>query len=531
MTASPSRSSSTASTVAPLLRQLLGDQGILTDDASRAFYANDIFWQPGVLPEAVLLPATAEQAAEAIRIATSNGLAIVPRGGGMSYTKGYLPAAAGAVVVDGTRLNRIIEVNVADRYITVEAGCTWAAVNAALEGTGLRTAYWGPLSGLKATVGGALSQNSAFFGSTTHGTVADSVIGVTIALADGTLVTTGSGGRNNTKPFTREGGPDMTGLFLGDNGAMGFKVSATLRLKPRAAHVGYLSFGFASMAAMVRAQVGMSALDAISEGFGIDRTKVEHSASVNKLMDGVKTLGAVAHAGSSLVSGLKAATQIATSGTSFLKDHAFTLHLVLEGRTATALADAMAGVRAAGKAHGVEIANTVPTVMRATPFGPPRGMLGKDGERWVPIHAIFPMSTAIDVCNANDAFFAAQAGFMRDHGILYSVMTMTVGAEFFLEPAFYWLDEITPLHARTLGDDVVQPWRHRPPNPKAREAVVTLRRKTQELYVSLGGVSWQAARDYPFREVLKPETFLLLENLKRAVDPKGLMNPGSLGLH
>ena len=112
---------------------------------------------------------------------------------------------------------------------------------------------------------------SAFFGSTTHGTVADSVIGVSVVLADGTLVTTGSGGRKNTKPFTREGGPDMTGLFLGDNGAMGFKVSATLRLKPRPVHVGYLSFGFASMAAMARAQVGMSALDAISEGFGIDR--------------------------------------------------------------------------------------------------------------------------------------------------------------------------------------------------------------------------------------------------------------------
>ena len=519
-----------AQTVPLLLRQFLGEQCVLTDDASRAYYANDIFWQPGVLPEAIVLPTTAEQAAEAIRLTTSNGLAIVPRGGGMSYSKGYLPAASGAVVVDGTRLNRIVEVNVADRYITVEAGCTWADVNAALEGTGFRTAYWGPLSGRKATVGGALSQNSAFFGSTTHGTVADSVIGVTVVLADGTLVTTGSGGRKNTKPFTREGGPDMTGLFLGDNGAMGFKVSATLRLKPRPQHVGCLSFGFASMAAMARAQVEISAFDAVSEGFGIDRTKVEHSASVNKLMDGVKTLGAVAQAGSGLIGGLKAATQIATAGTSFLKEHAFTLHLVVEGRTATALADALAAVRGAGTARGVEIANTVPTVMRATPFGPPRGMLGKDGERWVPIHAIFPMSTAIDVCTANDAFFAGQANFMREHGILYSVMTMTVGAEFFLEPAFYWLDEITPLHAHTLGDDVVKPWRNRPANPKSREAVVALRRKTQELYVSLGGVSWQAARDYPFREALKPETFSLLTNLKRALDPKGLMNPGSFGL-
>ncbi|MGX8007519.1 hypothetical protein ACVDG8_000160 [Mesorhizobium sp. ORM8.1] len=57
-----------------------------------------------------------------------------------------------------------------------------------------------------------------------------------------------------------------------------------------------------------------------------------------------------------------------------------------------------------------------------------------------------------------------------------------------------------------------------------------LRRKTQELYARLGGISWQAARDYPFREIMKPESFGLLVNLKRAVDPKGLMNPGALGL-
>ncbi len=513
-----------------LLRQRLGEAAVLSDADSLAFYANDIFWQPGILPDAVVLPGTAEDAADAIRIATDAGLSIVPRGGGMSYTKGYLPARAGAMVVDATRLNRIVEVNAADRYITVETGCTWAQVNAALDGTGLRTGYWGPLSGMRATVGGALSQNSAFFGSAAHGTVAEHVLGVTVVLADGTLVTTGSGGRQNTKPFTREGGPDLTGLFLGDNGALGFKVSATLRLATAPAHSAHLSFGFPTIAAMAQAQVAMVPLGAVSEGFGIDRTKVEHSASVNRLMDGVKTLGAVAQAGGSMLGGLRDAAKVAAAGTAFLKEHAFTLHLVVEARSASGLAEAVAGVRAAVGSLGTEIENTVPKVMRAKPFGPPRGMLGRDGERWVPVHAVFPLSTATQVCAANDAFFAEQAELMRSHGILYSVMTMTVGAEFFLEPAFYWLDEVTELHARTLGEDVVRPWRSRAANPAAREAVAVLRRGTQELYAALGGVSWQVARDYPFREVLKPETYALLAGVKRALDPRGLMNPGSLGL-
>ena len=51
--------------------------------------------------------------------------------------------------------------------------------------------------------------------------------------------------------------------------------------------------------------------------------------------------------------------------------------------------------------------------MRSKPFGPVRGMLGRDGERWVPIHAVFPLSKAQEVVAANDAFFAEQA---RVHG-------------------------------------------------------------------------------------------------------------------
>ncbi len=157
-------------------------------------------------------------------------------------------------------------------------------------------------------------------------------------------------------------------------------------------------------------------------------------------------------------------------------------------------------------------------------------MLGLNGERWVPIHAVFPLSKTPEVVAANDAYFESQRPMMEEHGITYSVMSMTVGSEFFLEPAFYWHDEITPLHEKSVGSDTVRPWMNRPANPAAREAVVRLRRGTQELYASHGGVSWQVARDYPFKDLLAPETWSLLQDVKRAVDPEGRMNPGSLGL-
>jgi D-lactate dehydrogenase (cytochrome) len=513
------------------LVQALGADGVSADAASRIYYANDIFWQPGIEPLAIVRPGTADQAAAAVRLATEAGCAVVPRGGGMSYSKGYLPARARSIVVDARRLNRIVEVNAADMYVTAEAGCTWAQVNAALDGTGLRTPYWGPLSGVNATVGGALSQNSAFFGSALHGTVAESVLGVSVVLADGSVVTTGSGGRTGTRPFTREGGPDLTGVFLGDNGAFGVKLAATIRLLPQPQFPGYHSFGFPSIQSMGEAQVEMARTRLVAEGFGIDRTKAEHSASVNRISEGLQILGAVAGSGRSLLAGVKDAIGVAAAGTNFLKAHAFTLHLVVERDSEADLAAALGRIEAIAARHGgVTLDNSVPRVMRARPFSPVRGMLGRDGERWVPIHAVFPLSEARRVLDANDAFFAGQRAEMQRHGIVYSVMTMTTGNEFFLEPAFYWMDEITPLHAASLGEDVVKPWRGRPANPAARAAVAQLRAATQARYASLGGVSWQVARDYPYRDLLQPGTRAMLDAMKLALDPRGLMNPGSLGL-
>jgi FAD/FMN-containing dehydrogenase len=513
------------------LRDGAGSAQVLSDNATCEYYANDIFWQPGVKPIAVVLPTTREQAAAAIKAAAAHGIAIVPRGGGMSYTKGYLPQNSQSVVLDARKLNRVLELNVDDRYITVEAGCTWAQVHEALQPTGMTTGYWGPLSGINATVGGALSQNSAFFGSTSHGTVAEHVLGVTVLLAGGDVVTTGSGGRVGTKPFTRYAGPDITGLFLGDTGAFGFKVAATLKLEPATQHLDYLGFGFEDMRSMALAQVEMSAVRAISEGFGIDRAKALNSASVNKLTDGVKILGSVARSSKGLLQGIKDAVGVATTGAGYLADHACSLHLVVEGSSAHALAVSMAALRMIGSKHGVEIENAAARVMRSRPFNPVRGMLGANGQRWVPIHAVFPLSEAARAVEANEAYFKAQQPMMQEHGIIVSHLTMTVGNEFFLEPAFYWEDEITPLHRRSLGDDVVGPWLQRGANLAAREAVIALRKGVQQVYLGLGGVNWQIGRDYPLEQAMLPQSWTLLVALKRALDPHGLMNPGSLGLH
>ena len=112
----------------------LGAAHVLTDATSRRFHAQDVHGS-GVLPLAVVRPGSLEELAAAVQLVTAAGAAVVARGGGMSYTDGYLPVRAGSVTFDTSRLDRVVEINVADRYVTVECGVTWKANASSLKVT------------------------------------------------------------------------------------------------------------------------------------------------------------------------------------------------------------------------------------------------------------------------------------------------------------------------------------------------------------------------------------------------------------
>ena len=107
------------------LAAIVGQPNVLTSDADRSFYAMDVYNQLE-LPLAVVQPATVDELQKAVRAITSAGVAVVPRGGGASYTDGYLPTTTNSILLDTSRLNRIVEINATDMYVTVEPGLTWA---------------------------------------------------------------------------------------------------------------------------------------------------------------------------------------------------------------------------------------------------------------------------------------------------------------------------------------------------------------------------------------------------------------------
>ena len=513
------------------LRLVCGTEAVVEDVAALQLAAHDIFFQSSQLPQFILYPRSSATLASAMASIHCAGLAVAPRGGGMSYTGGYLPEQAYACI-DLSRMSRVVEVNTQDLYITLEAGCTWAQVREALSGSGYTTPYAGPLSGLRATVGGALSQNSMFFGAGQHGSAAESVLSLSVVLANGELLHTGSAGFSGASPFARWGGPDLTGLFLGDAGAMGIKAQATLRLIPAPASQGYASFGFPTLADMVGAQIDLMRQGLGSECFGIDAFKAVHSAQTgNKLATGLQTLSQVTRSAPDLISGLKSAASLALTGTQYLAVHPYSIHLALDGDSQAHVDGRLARVAQIAVAHqGVVQPASVPRVLRAQPFQPLRSVLGYNGDRWVPVHGIVPLSKAQEVVRSIETLIAAHAAEMQTHNIVYSPLTANLDRAFLFEPCFYWPDEILPIHVDVLGTSLTAAWQQRPPSPAAHALVSQLWTEVTQCLDSFGAVHFQHGRAYPYLQRLQPSTRQLVLALKRALDPQGFMNPGSLGL-
>jgi len=510
------------------LAALLPEAALITDLAERAFYSSDVYRE--VEPAlAVIRPATVDELAQAVAVITRHGLAVFPRGGGMSYTDAYLPIGAEAVVLDLSALDKIIEINESDRYVTVECGVTWKALYEALKARGLRTPYWGPLSGIRATVGGALSQGSIFLGSAKHGSVGDSVIGLEVIIASGEVLKTGSAAAANTAPFMRYFGPDLTGLFVGDAGSLGIKARATLKLLAVAPAIDFMSLSFVDRDSLCDAMGEVARSGLASECFAFDPFLQGQRMKRASLLGDVKTLGKVMQSGGSLLAGLKDGVKLVTAGRGFLDAAKFSLHLTIEADSSEALGAAMARLRGLLKGRGVEVENAVPKVLRADPFMPPNSMLGPTGERWVPVHGIVPLSQAKAAYSAVEALLDAHRAQMQALKVEAGYLMTTIGANaFLLEPVFYWPDRQLDFHQRMVEPRFLAKLTNYPENPVARALVDDLRRALKDLFLSLGATHFQLGKFYHYRQGRNPQALALLDAIKATLDPHGLINPGAL---
>jgi D-lactate dehydrogenase (cytochrome) len=511
------------------LRGIVGHAGVRTDDAARALFAQDVY-RAGVLPLAIVTPGSVEQLQATVRTLTQAGVALHPRGGGMSYTDAFLPASDRAVIVDTGALTRLVELNLEDLFVTVEAGMTWADLDAALAPHDVRTTFWGPMSGRIATVGGACSQGAVTFGSGRNGVSGQSVLGFDVVLADGRILRTGSSGQEGHSAFFRHAGPDLTGVFAADSGALGIKARVTLALEPRPGAGDGLSFVFADFAGLLTAVSTIARHGLATEIFGAETELVRMVAGPPNLRADFAAMKSVLDASRNPIAGLFQIARMAAAGRRAFTDGRYLVNVLAEGCDPHDLARGLTRIRRAVGEFGREVVNTVPTVTRAQPFPPPM-VLGPGGRRLLPLHGIFPPSAVMRFHNALTDLRERLRPRLDSHGIMVPVVYATVGRNGFLyEPVIYWRGPWSELHRRTMPADVLATMEEGPDDRAARLLVDEIRGEIVELMYTHGAVHLQIGRAYPYLRGRDPAFADLLRRLKAELDPMHLMNPGALGL-
>ena len=195
-------------------------------------------------PDAVVFPASTEDVATVLAWATQTGMPVIPRGAG-SGVCGGARAQAGAVVLDLSRMDRIGDVDLVSQTVTVQAGVRGDRLEEALARHDLTTGHY-PQSIAISTVGGWIAASSAGQASTGFGAIEDMLLGLTAVLPTGEIL------RCRAVPRSAAG-PDLRRLLVGSEGTLAVVTEATLACHARPAAWEWLAVGFPDFATMATA--------------------------------------------------------------------------------------------------------------------------------------------------------------------------------------------------------------------------------------------------------------------------------------
>jgi glycolate oxidase len=207
-------------------RQIVGEGGLLSAAEELLVYECDGYVVEKKAPDVVLFPETRDQVVAIVKACNEFGVPFVPRGAGTSLAGGCLPVGGG-VMIALTRMKRILEVNLRDRYAVVEPGLVNVHLTQHLKGTGYHYAP-DPSSQGACTIGGNVATNSGGPHTLKYGVTVNHVLALEVVLPDGSVVELGS----PTGPASDvdQPGYDLAGLFVGSEGTFGICTKITVRL-------------------------------------------------------------------------------------------------------------------------------------------------------------------------------------------------------------------------------------------------------------------------------------------------------------
>ncbi|HOW67733.1 MAG TPA: FAD-linked oxidase C-terminal domain-containing protein [Candidatus Paceibacterota bacterium] len=217
------------------IKQQLPANEFFLDPAVCNQYATDK-WMASHLPDAVALPRSATTLSAILRLAHQHHIPVTPRGAGHGYVGGCVPVRGG-IVISVERMRRIREIHPRDFVAVVEAGVITEKLQSAVEKRGLFYPP-DPASRADSSISGNIATNAGGPRCLKYGVTRDYVLGLQVALADGTLVRLGSRTHKNKTGF------DLARLFVGSEGLLGIITEATLKLIPLPPQRAALSVGY-----------------------------------------------------------------------------------------------------------------------------------------------------------------------------------------------------------------------------------------------------------------------------------------------
>jgi D-lactate dehydrogenase (cytochrome) len=211
-----------ARAVADLLTQLSADYGTraVTSRAVRDQHSHGEGMADAGLPDVVVFPHTNEEVASIVRLCHAARMPVIAFGVGTSL-EGHVAALYGGVCLDLSQMDKVLEVNAEDLDCRVQAGVTREQLNAELKGTGL---FFPIDPGANATIGGMAATRASGTNAVRYGTMRDTVLGLTVVTPEGRIVRTGGRARKSSAGY------DLTRLFIGAEGTLGVITEIQLRL-------------------------------------------------------------------------------------------------------------------------------------------------------------------------------------------------------------------------------------------------------------------------------------------------------------
>ena len=196
-------------------------------------------------PEAVVFCESNDDVVFVVRLAHDNAVPVIPYGTGSSL-EGHLLAVQGGVSVDVSRMDRILSINADDLTVTVQAGVTREQLNREIKDTGL---FFPIDPGANASLGGMAATRASGTNAVRYGTMRENVLGLTVITAQGELIHTGTRARKSSAGY------DLTRLMVGSEGTLGVMTEVTLKLFPLPEAVSAAVCNFPSIDAAVQTTI------------------------------------------------------------------------------------------------------------------------------------------------------------------------------------------------------------------------------------------------------------------------------------